>query len=245
MKIENNTVVTVDYVLTNDQQEELYSSLDDESIVYLHGGDELLDGLERALDGKSVGEQFSVTLQPDEAYGDEQPELIQTMHMDEFNGVEMHEGMELQGKDPDGNFQLLRVQTVVGDQVTVKPGYARNFLIPKQFAIAASTKNGRRLAHENRLVAHKAKLARAEDEALLGKLSDISVTLARKVGEQDKLYGSVTSLDIEQGLAADGVTLDRRKIQLVEPIKALGVYEVPVKLRPDLETQIKVWVVAE
>lgn len=119
MKIENNTVVTVDYVLTNDQQEELYSSIDDESIIYLHGGDELLDGLERALDGKSVGEQFSVTLQPDEAYGDEQPELIQTMHMDEFNGVEMHEGMELQGKDPDGNFQLLRVQKVVGDQVTV------------------------------------------------------------------------------------------------------------------------------
>ena len=119
MKIENNTVVTVDYVLTNDQQEELYSSADDESIIYLHGGNELLDGLERALDGRSVGEQFSVTLQPAEAYGDEQPELIQTMHMDEFNGVEMYEGMELQGKDPDGNFQLLRVEKVVGDQVTV------------------------------------------------------------------------------------------------------------------------------
>lgn len=119
MKIENNTVVTVDYVLTNEQQEELYSSADDESIIYLHGGNELLDGLERALDGRSVGEQFSVTLQPDEAYGDEQPELIQTMHMDEFNGVEMREGMELQGKDPDGNFQLLRVEKVVGDQVTV------------------------------------------------------------------------------------------------------------------------------
>jgi len=119
VKIENNTVVTVDYVLTNDEQEELYSSENDESIVYLHGGDELLDGLERALDGKSVGEHFSVTLQPGEAYGDEQPELIQTLHKDEFNGVEMHEGMELQGKDPDGNFQLLRVQKVVGDQVTV------------------------------------------------------------------------------------------------------------------------------
>jgi len=119
VKIENNTVVTVDYVLTNDQQEELYSSENDESIVYLHGGNELLDALERALDGKTVGEQFAVTLQPDEAYGDERPELIQTMHITEFNGVEMFEGMELQGKDPEGNFQLLRVQKVEGDQVTV------------------------------------------------------------------------------------------------------------------------------
>jgi FKBP-type peptidyl-prolyl cis-trans isomerase SlyD len=119
VKIENNTIVTVDYILRNDQQEEIYSSENEESIVYLHGGDELLDGLERALDDKSVGDQFSVTLQPDEAYGDEQPELIQTMHMDEFNGVEMREGMELQGKDPEGNYQLLRVQKVDGDQVTV------------------------------------------------------------------------------------------------------------------------------
>ena len=119
MKIEKNTVVTVDYILTNDQEEELYSSENDESIVYLHGCDQLLDGLEQALDGKSVGEHFTVTLQPADAYGDEQPELIQTRHMDEFNGIEMHEGLELQGKDPDGNFRLLRVQKVAGDQVTV------------------------------------------------------------------------------------------------------------------------------
>lgn len=135
MKIENNTVVTVDYVLTNDQQEELYSSENDESIVYLHGGDELLEGLERALDGKTVGEQFSVTLQPDEAYGAERPELIQTMHMDEFNGVEMIEGMELQGKDPDGNFQLLRVQKVDGDQVTVNMNHPLAGMV-LHFAIA-------------------------------------------------------------------------------------------------------------
>jgi FKBP-type peptidyl-prolyl cis-trans isomerase SlyD len=119
VKIENNTVVTIDYVLTNDQQEELYSSENDESIIYLHGGGELLDGLEQALDGKTIGELLSVTLQPAEAYGDELSELIQTMHLDEFNGVEMREGMELQGEDPDGNFRLLRVQKVEGDHVTV------------------------------------------------------------------------------------------------------------------------------
>ena len=119
MKIKNNTVATVDYVLTNDQQDELYSSENDEAIIYLHGGGELLDGLEQALDGKAIGDQFSVTLQPAEAYGDIQPELIQSMHLDEFNGVEISEGMELEGEDPEGNFRLLRIQKVDDDQVTV------------------------------------------------------------------------------------------------------------------------------
>ena len=133
----------------------------------------------------------------------------------------------------------------IGDQVNVKAGYARNYLLPKKMAISASTNNAKRLAHERRLAAHHAALARAEDEAVVAKLAEISVTIARKAGEQDKLYGSVTSLDIEQALAEDGVKLDRRKIQLVEPIKAVGVYEVPVKLRADLAAQLKVWVVAE
>ncbi len=79
----------------------------------------LLDGLEQALEGKTIGEQFSVTLQPADTCGDELPELIQTLHMDEFNGVEMRAGMELQGEDPDGNFRLIRVQKVEGDRVTV------------------------------------------------------------------------------------------------------------------------------
>jgi len=119
VKIENNTVVTADYRLLNEQLEEIDSSEDGEAIVYLHGGDELIDALEAALEGKSVGDQFTVNLQPEEAYGEEQPDLIQNFHIDEFNGVEMHPGMELQGKDPDGNFQLLRIQKVDGDQVTV------------------------------------------------------------------------------------------------------------------------------
>lgn len=119
MKIQNNTVVTVDYRLKNGDQEEIDSSDEGEAIVYLHGGDELIDALEQALEGKEAGDRFSITLQPDEAYGEEDPELIQVMEVSEFNGVEMQAGMELQGKDPDGNFQLLRVQAVDGDNVTV------------------------------------------------------------------------------------------------------------------------------
>jgi FKBP-type peptidyl-prolyl cis-trans isomerase SlyD len=119
VKIANNTVVTVGYRLLNEAREELDTSENGEPIVYLHGGNELLDGLESALQGKSAGDRVSVTLTPDEAYGPEDPELIQIMHIDEFNGVEMFPGMELQGKDPDGNFQLLRVVSVDGNDVTV------------------------------------------------------------------------------------------------------------------------------
>ena len=119
MKIENNTVVTIDYKLTNDQAEELDTSDNGEPIVYLHGGDELIDGLERALNNRSAGDQFSVTLTPDEAYGDEDTNLIQIFPIDEFNGVEIAAGMELQGEDPDGNYRILRVTAVDGDDVHV------------------------------------------------------------------------------------------------------------------------------
>ena len=119
MKIATNTVVTVDYRLTNEDREEIDSSENGQAIVYLHGADELIDALEVALEGRAAGDELSVTLQPEDAYGDENPELIRNFHIDEFNGVKMVPGMELQGKDPDGNFQLLRVQEVEGDQVTV------------------------------------------------------------------------------------------------------------------------------
>ena len=119
MKITTNTVVTVDYRLTNEDSEEIDSSENGEAIVYLHGGDELIDALEAALEGRAVGDELSVTLQPEDAYGHENPDLIRNFHIDEFNGVQMVPGMELQGKDPEGNFQLLRVQEVEGDQVKV------------------------------------------------------------------------------------------------------------------------------
>jgi large subunit ribosomal protein L9 len=133
----------------------------------------------------------------------------------------------------------------IGDVVNVKPGYARNFLLPKKLAVSASTGSAKRLAHEKRLAELEAMKARAADELLVGRVRDKSVTIARKVGEQDKLYGSVTAIDIEEALAEEGLEVDRKKIQLAEPIKAAGVYDVPIKLRADLSTEIKVWVVAE
>ena len=119
MKIANNTVVTVDFRLTDGEGSEIDSSEGGEAIVYLHGADELLEQLESALEGRNPGDELSVTVQPEDAYGEELPELIRSFHIDEFNGIEMEPGMELQGKDPDGNFRVLRVQRVEGEQVSV------------------------------------------------------------------------------------------------------------------------------
>ena len=133
----------------------------------------------------------------------------------------------------------------IGEQVKVRDGYARNYLLPKNLAIVASVKNRRRLEHEKRLVQHRVAKARAEAEALKGRLEELSITVARRVGEQDKLYGSVTAHDIAKVLAEEGITVDRRKIELEEPIKELGVYDVPVRLGPEVHATLKVWVVAE
>jgi FKBP-type peptidyl-prolyl cis-trans isomerase SlyD len=119
MQVANNTVVTLHYRLSNDRQEELDSSAGGEPLVYLHGGGELIDGLEQAMTGKQAGDRFTATIAPADAYGEEDPALIRPMHMDEFNGAEMRVGMQLQGKDPEGNFRLLRVVSVDGDQVTI------------------------------------------------------------------------------------------------------------------------------
>jgi large subunit ribosomal protein L9 len=133
----------------------------------------------------------------------------------------------------------------IGEQVVVKDGYARNFLLPKRLAIPASTKNKRRLEHQRKLAGFRLAKAKKDAETVSEHLASISITIARKVGEQDKLYGSVTAHDIARALADEGVELDRRKILLHEPIKALGVYQVPVKLRGDVPAEVKIWVVAE
>ena len=133
----------------------------------------------------------------------------------------------------------------VGELVTVKDGYARNYLLPRKLAIMASVKNQRRLEHEKRLAGFRLAKVKAGAQELAQKLASTSVTIARKVGEQDKLFGSVTAQDIELALADEGVKIDRRKLQLEEPIKALGVYQVPVKLHGEVVAEVKVWVVAE
>jgi large subunit ribosomal protein L9 len=130
-----------------------------------------------------------------------------------------------------------------GEVVNVRPGYARNFLLPRGHAILATASDVTRVEHEKRVIAARtAKLAKeAQGEA--DKLSKVSVSIARAVGEEDKLYGSVTTRDIAEALQAQGVTVDAKKIVLDEPLKALGMSEVVVKLGRGVNATIKVWVV--
>jgi large subunit ribosomal protein L9 len=132
-----------------------------------------------------------------------------------------------------------------GELVDVKPGYGRNFLLPRGLAVPANPKNVRELEHQKKIAEAKAAKLRASAEAVAKRLADTPVTLKRKVGEQDKLYGSVTALDIVEALAARGLQLDRRTIDLPEPIKTIGDFDVPVKLHRDVIGKAKVKVEAE
>ncbi|HTA20672.1 MAG TPA: 50S ribosomal protein L9 [Polyangia bacterium] len=132
-----------------------------------------------------------------------------------------------------------------GEVVNVKPGYARNYLLPRGHAIKATESDVKRVEHEKRVIAARtAKLAK-EAQAEADKLSQVSVSIARAVGEEDKLYGSVTTRDIAEALAGKGVKVDSKKIHLDEPLKALGMTEVQVKLGRGVNATIKVWVVKE
>jgi large subunit ribosomal protein L9 len=130
-----------------------------------------------------------------------------------------------------------------GEVVNVKSGYARNFLLPRGLAVKATASDVARVEHEKRVIAARtAKLAK-EAQAEADKLSQVSVSIARAVGEEDKLYGSVTTRDIAEALREQGVTVDSKKIHLEEPIKTLGMTEVPVKLGRGVTANVKVWVV--
>lgn len=133
----------------------------------------------------------------------------------------------------------------VGDIVDVKPGYGRNYLIPQGYAVLADARNVRRIEHERKRIAAKLEKMRASATEHGNALQGVPVTIPRKVGESDKLFGSVTARDIHEILTAEGHDVDRKHIRLAEPIRSLGVYEVPVKLHPDVIPTIKVWVVAE
>ena len=133
----------------------------------------------------------------------------------------------------------------IGDLVTVAPGYARNYLIPKGLAVQANVKNVRQLEHQKRMVErHKGKV-RQNAADLAQKLESVSCTIPALVGEQDKLFGSVTTRDIEEALATEGVNISRRQIELEEPIKSVGVYTVNIRLHQDVRSKLKVWVGAK
>ncbi len=133
----------------------------------------------------------------------------------------------------------------VGDVVEVKPGYGRNYLIPRNKAVLATVGNIRKIEHDKKVIlARQAKL-KASATAVARRLAEVEISIARKVGEQEKLYGSVTALDVAEALAGLGLQIDRRQIQLDEPIKALGDFEVPVKLHSEVVQPVKLHVVAE
>lgn len=133
----------------------------------------------------------------------------------------------------------------IGDVVNVTDGYARNFLLPRNLVVAADAKNIAEIEHHKRSLEKKRMAAKASAQELAKKLADYSCTLSRKVGEGDKLFGSVSTADIAEVLKKAGFPVERREIQLDQPIKTLGVHPVTIKLDADVETTLKVWVVKE
>ena len=130
-----------------------------------------------------------------------------------------------------------------GDVVAVKPGFARNKLIPEGIALRASKRN-MAIAEERKMVTkNRQKRAEASNEEILKKLSKTEITIEAQVGDEDKMFGSVTALDIHKSLEEKGVIVDRNTILLDEPIKALGIYHVPVLVAPELTGDIKIYVI--
>ena len=132
-----------------------------------------------------------------------------------------------------------------GDIIEVKRGYARNYLIPKGIALLANEKNLRRLEEDQKRMSFKKDRDKVNAEKLAAELAKVSCTASVQVGEENRVFGSVTSQDIAALLKEKGHDIDRRKIILDEPIKALGIYDVPIKLHAEVEAKIKVWVVKQ
>ena len=132
-----------------------------------------------------------------------------------------------------------------GQLVRVKPGYARNFLLPRGLAFEATEGNKKRIDAEAKARATKAGAEKAASEQLAAQLASITVTLRGKAGEEGKLFGSITSQDIAAGLAAEGFTVDKRKLELEHPIKTVGFHSVTVRLQSDVHAEVKVNIAPE
>ena len=132
-----------------------------------------------------------------------------------------------------------------GDVVKVRPGYARNFLLPRSLAVEANPKNLRAFEHEKRLALLKREAKRSDALKIKERLEQVTLEIAARAGEGGKLFGSVTNIDIERALGGQGISIDRRRILLAEPIKELGDFVVPVRVDADVEASLKLKVAAE
>ncbi len=133
----------------------------------------------------------------------------------------------------------------VGDLIKVADGYARNYLIPKGMAVEASGKNVRMLEHEKLVVSRQAEKERKKAEAMIEKVAAVNCTIARKLGSQEKMFGSITAKDIAEALKGCGIEVDRKSVVLDEPIKALGDYPVKIKLHPGIAAEFQLHVVED
>lgn len=132
-----------------------------------------------------------------------------------------------------------------GELVTVKPGYGRNYLIPNGMAVSATVGNVHRLEHERKQIEKRVAKERASAQAIADRLNGMTLQFERNVGEDDKLFGSVSNRDIADQLKRAGIEVDHRKIALDHPVKALGKYEVEVKLGAGVSATLKYWVVGK
>ena len=133
----------------------------------------------------------------------------------------------------------------MGEVVRVRDGYARNYLLPRGLVLVANKKNLKTYEHQKRVVESQKARVQKHANTLSDKLKDVALVIPARAGEEGRLFGSVTNMDIEKALKAQGVEVERRKIHLAEPIKALGEYEVPIRLTADVQANIKVSVVPE
>ena len=132
-----------------------------------------------------------------------------------------------------------------GEMVRVKPGYARNYLLPHGLAFEATEGNKKRIEAETKARGVRSAAEKTEAETAAGRLSAVSLTIAGKAGEEGKLFGSVTAQDVADALAREGHTIDRRRIELDHPIKSLGEHIVSVRLHPEVHAEVRVSVVPE
>jgi large subunit ribosomal protein L9 len=132
-----------------------------------------------------------------------------------------------------------------GDIVKVAEGYARNYLLPRKLALAVNEGSKRQIERERKLAEARELEEKAQAEAYAQRLGQADISIARKVGENDTMYGSVTSADVAHALEAKGFEIDRRKIQMADPFKSIGEFKVPIKVHRDVTAEVTVKVVAE